>query len=530
MSKRAVLYARVSTDIQRDNYSTPSQIAEGIQYSQENVYTIVGNRFVDPENGLDTVRGNGAVPAYVDDFTSRELSRPGLNAALDFLETYGFDVLVIHSIDRLARDPYIRETLEREFEALGAKVEYVLGNYDDSPEGDVRKDLDATFAKWENAKRVERSNRGKRRKAESGLHIGGGRMAFGYYADKLTPGGLAINEAQALIVRYIFELYAVEGLSLYGITNRLNEEKISNYSGQPNWGISSVTKILKNTIYKGQFFYNKRKREGSRLVLRDRSEWIEVSVLPIVEEWLFEEAQKRFEENRKRRRRQPTRFYLLRGMVVCEECERPYASQTQKAGKHRRVNDAQSYRHRSKFGHCTNRQISARVLEPMVWDDIVNVILDPDALRKGYEASFEQQKATRTRQMSHLESKSRELAKLEQQRQNLNNAYIDPDIPLSKSEYIDQKTRIDDALKFLNDEISELERGLVSIPTPKKLETLEVFTAQIRNRIDNTDPTPQQKRKLLEMLHVKVVIRLDGRIRVDGLFIPNREGLLSTTS
>jgi len=96
MSKRAAIYGRVSTDVQRDNYSIPSQIAEAVKYAHMRRYTIVGDQFVDPDTGLDTVSGNGAIPAYVDDYTSRELSRPSLDRALIYLETTGFDVLDVH--------------------------------------------------------------------------------------------------------------------------------------------------------------------------------------------------------------------------------------------------------------------------------------------------------------------------------------------------------------------------------------------------------------------------------------------------
>ena len=129
MTKRAAIYARVSSDAQRGNFSIPSQVAECQRYIDSCGYSIVGDRFVDPETGRDTGKGNGSIPAYVDDFTSRELSRPGLNSVLDYLESYGFDVMVVYAIDRLARDPYIRETLERELFGLGAKVEYVSVSY-----------------------------------------------------------------------------------------------------------------------------------------------------------------------------------------------------------------------------------------------------------------------------------------------------------------------------------------------------------------------------------------------------------------
>jgi len=109
---------------------------------------------------MDVEKNENSIPAYVDDYSCREMNRPSLDAALTYLEEVGFEVVVVHSIDRLARDPYIRQTLEMEFFRRSAKVEFALGNYDDSPEGEVRKDIDATFAKWENAKRVEPCNAG----------------------------------------------------------------------------------------------------------------------------------------------------------------------------------------------------------------------------------------------------------------------------------------------------------------------------------------------------------------------------------
>ena len=138
MSKRAAIYARVSTDIQRDNFSIPSQVAECVRLAKKRGYTIVADQYVNPENGYDTPAGKDAIPAFVDDYSSRELSRPGLDAALLYLEKVGYDVLIVLALDRLARDPYIRQTLEREFTTRGAKVEYVQGSYEETPEGEVR--------------------------------------------------------------------------------------------------------------------------------------------------------------------------------------------------------------------------------------------------------------------------------------------------------------------------------------------------------------------------------------------------------
>jgi len=114
--KRAVIYARVSTDDQRSNYSIPTQIKDCVNYVNHCGYSLVGERFVNTETGQDVMPDEpNTTRAYVDDYTSRELSRPMLDAVFSFAERAGFDVLAIHCLDRLARDPYIRQTLEREF-------------------------------------------------------------------------------------------------------------------------------------------------------------------------------------------------------------------------------------------------------------------------------------------------------------------------------------------------------------------------------------------------------------------------------
>ena len=79
----------------------------------------------------------------------------------------------------------------------------MLGDYDDTPEGEVRKDMEATFSKWEQAKRVERIKRGKMGKAEKGLFVAGA-PPYGYIVDKNAPGGLRVCEEQAEVVRRIF--------------------------------------------------------------------------------------------------------------------------------------------------------------------------------------------------------------------------------------------------------------------------------------------------------------------------------------
>ena len=524
MGQRAAIYARVSSDDQRGNYSIITQVRDALGYAEKKGCSVVGDCFIDPEMGRDVSSvGNGNIAAFVDDFSSRSISRPGFDAALTFLETIGFDILIVHSLDRLARDPYIRQTLELELQERGASVEYILGNYEASPEGDVRKDLEATLAKWENVKRVERSLRGKRGKAESGKFVGG-RSPYGYVVDEKAQALLAVVEDEAEIVRQVFELYGREGLSIRGITERLTEEGIPSPTGRPSWGKSTISQILRNETYIGTNHYNKFKRNGSKQVQRGREDWIPIETTPIVDTSIFDEVQEKLRRNMAVRRKEPRRLYLLSGMIYCPDCGRPYFAQTQKAGKNRRRHDAPTYRHRSKEGHCRNRTISARKVDPVVWDRIVEVLLDPDNLRKGYQESLDQQQTTTKRQKRRLETLERARQKHNQKGTNLIAAYMDPDIQMTKDEYIQQRAAIENELETLRAEIDLVRAHLESVEVPPEFETIEAFANEVGDQLEGEkDLAPREKRKILELLHVRVFIPGEGELWLEGWFDAPRE-------
>ncbi|MCC6986382.1 MAG: recombinase family protein [Anaerolineales bacterium] len=532
MSKRAAIYARVSTDMQRDNFSIPSQIGECVKFASSKRYSLVGNQFVDSETGRDVAEDfPNAIPAFADDFTSRELSRPSLDAALYFLEKFGFDILIVHALDRLARDPYIRQTLEREFNNRGARVEYVLGAYEETPEGEIRKDLDATFAKWENAKRVERSQRGKRAKAASGKWVSG-IAPFGYQLVPEAKGGLVIDPEQADDVRKIFHLYTEEKRSIREIARIMSEEGHISRRGNSEWAKTSINRILVNTTYIGYCYFNRTKRMGNGRAEKDREDWIRIGCDAIVDLATFEKAQKRMKHNKAYVRKHPARTYLLSGMVFCSECERPYLSQTAKANRNRRKVDAQSYRHRVRAGHCMNKQISARVLEPIVWEQVLEILLNPAALLEGYKRSLEAQQASQARKLAQIQTLEKALHKVKMVRQNLNSAYLDPDIEMSKSEYMDQKVHLDEETQTIENDLLELRADITDIPEPASVDALEKFADEILEELfAEEEITLTMQRQLFEMMHLQVKLHPNGDVKIDGWFnVPENDGLSSRPS
>lgn len=523
--KRAIIYARVSTDEQRGNYSISSQVAECKKYIDSRGYMLVGNCFVDPETGHDSATGTRA---FVDDYSSLEVNRPGLDKAYAYLNSDGFDIVVVYSVDRLDRDPYKLQIHEYGFEKSGASVEYVQSHFDDSPTGIFSKTVIAAAAKLDNDWRIERMNRGKREKARRGLFVAG-RAPYGYEIDKDSAGGLSVVEFQADAVRMMFDAYVNRKLSLNEVVNLMNNSQYRPGHSQA-WAKSSVRRILQNKAYIGKIYYNKHERKAKSLALRDESEWIEISIPPIIDLAVFNSAQERFAQNKLTRRRQPTRFYLLNGLIFCEECKKPYSGGTKRpTEKNRLKTDRQYYRHREKQNLCRNHTIAANTIETLVWESIKEFLSEPDKLESGFKAAREEQINKSKLQTKDLKKSNISIDKLNQTLHNLNNAYIDPDIKITKNEYLEQRSKLEIAIQAERKKILSIEAQIQKIPTKEELKDIGKFSKAIRERLTSTDwsPTPKNKKDILEMLDVRVYLSDDGTARIDGSF--GNSGLLTIT-
>jgi hypothetical protein len=90
---------------------------------------------------------------------------------------------------------------------------------------------------------------------------------------------------------------------------------------------------------------------------------------------------------------------------------------------------------------------------------------------------------------------------------------------MPKLEYIAQRNMVDTEVRDIKEQIVGLQTELEGIHDPAELEVLEVFSTEIRKRLEeNSDPSPEAKRKLLQLLHVTVLLGTDGSIEVDGWF------------
>lgn len=304
---RAAIYARVSTDQQAEKgYSIETQLEACRKYARE--------------------LGATNIAEYVDNGYSAEfIERPDLTRLRSAVKTKQFDLIVFYDPDRMARNLMHQLIIAEEIDKSGADLRFVIVNYDQSPDGRFMFGIRGLLAQLEKEKIKERTMRGKRGKAAKGMVIRNAKP-FGYTFDA-GRSTYVINDQEAEIVRMIFSFLIKEKMGTVRISKELNARGILSPRAKKNWIVSSIYRILTNTLYKGIIYSMKYRSEKIGLnkkkrTLRPASEWIPVYVPAIVDKATWQAAQKQLQENKDFAKRNLKQNYLLNGLVTCAQCGR----------------------------------------------------------------------------------------------------------------------------------------------------------------------------------------------------------------
>jgi site-specific DNA recombinase len=250
--KRAILYARVSTDEQaRSGYSLAQQVEALREYAALEGYEVL-EEVVDPAQ-------SGA-----------SLERPGMDRVRDLVAAGGVYVVLAQDRDRIAREPAYHYLLRREFEEHGTKVRALNDRGDGSPEGELTDGILDQLAKFERAKIAERTRRGKLRKAREGKMLRTSRPDYGFKYDE-TGDAYVVAEEEMRIVRRIF-LHVSAGETLNSIKRKLELEGVSppmnGHRGGVYWTPSFLRNLILDDVY-GRTFSPRSRRWSPLRWLRD---------------------------------------------------------------------------------------------------------------------------------------------------------------------------------------------------------------------------------------------------------------------
>jgi site-specific DNA recombinase len=222
MTKQAIIYARFSPRPDADNcQSCEKQVDRCRQYCLRKNYSTL-HTFVDgAESG-------------------GSLSRPGLQAAIDSLDPG--NVLVVDSVDRLARDMLVYLTIKHNVDEAGATIEYANGSpLGTTPEGELMQNILAAFATYERSRIRLRTKIGLERKRKNGERTTG-RIPIGWQVSPLDNKKLVPHEDEREAIILACSLSS-KGATASGIAIVLDRE-IGLCRGR-HWNARTVRRIIK---------------------------------------------------------------------------------------------------------------------------------------------------------------------------------------------------------------------------------------------------------------------------------------------
>lgn len=104
-----------------------------------------------------------------------------------------------------------------------------------------------------------------------------------------------------------------------------------------------------------------------------------------------------------------------------------------------------------------DREITAVRLEDQVWSEVTDMLMNTEKLRQAYHQAQIVDQENRSRSRIHLDGYYHSVEKFEQQINNLTRAYTDPDIQMTKTEYLSQRVQLEHELVEIHDKIKEIE-------------------------------------------------------------------------
>ena len=234
---------------------------------------------------------------------------------------------------------------------------------------------------------------------------------------------LVIDYSTKDVVVRIFELY-YNGNSYQTISNILNEEQVL---GKTNWRDSTITAILENEVYKGDFVHGKRTKHPT---------YYENVVEPLVSKEMWEDCQAQKKKNS--RAYQRTLTYLFLQKIHCPRCNNLMGG---KATKKKNGNVYYYY-------YCNDCKINLKenIIEEY-FENFINEIVEYDSVVNQFFLPMIKQKFDEPKELLEKEL-NKQNAKLDRIRK----AYISGAFELE--EYNAEKKIVDEAISKIQSELN----------------------------------------------------------------------------
>jgi len=503
----------VSSDQQKENKTIGSQVDELLSFAEQQGY-VVPDEYVFKDEGY-----SGAI-----------LVRPGLEKIRDLSAEGQIQTILIYSPDRLSRNYAYQVVLMDEFASCGTEVLFINSPKADTPEEALLLQFQGMISEYERAMIKERSRRGKRFKAKSGVVNVLCGAPYGYNYIRKTEDAAAyyqINEQEAVVVKEMFRMYTEDFCGIGVVARKFTAEKIPTRKNSARWERSVIWSMLRNPAYCGKACYGKTEhaerqritkplrarggfmvRNGSNRE-KPREEWIEIPVPAIISQDTFDIAQERLKSNKLHSQRNTKVETLLQGMMVCSECGYSlYRTYSETSAKNRiyyyRCFGSDPYRFEG-VRKCNCKPLRQDYVDNIVWQQIVELLEDPMLIQREVEKRVEETRKT-SPVLKQKEAILRQRNKLSQSMDKLLDAYQEGLITIGQL-----RIRMPELQKRVNTTEKELENlKNHELALDQRLQYLdaESFKNQLGVNVNQLDI--KEKKKILRLLVKEVVVGNDS--------------------
>ena len=409
--KVAVSYLRVSTRDQArrgggddEGFSIPAQ-REANRRKAASMGAMIVKEFVD--------RGASA----------RSANRPELQRMLEYLEDHDIDFVIVHKVDRLARNRADDVEIMKALEASNVRLVSTTESIDQTPSGILLHGIMSSIAEFYSRNLAAEVAKGMSQKVRAGGTVG--RVPLGYRNHRTVDSEgremrtVIIDEDRAPLVREAFTLYASGDWTVVSLADYLAGRGLTTVPS-PRLPSKPVTeghlnKILINPYYKGLTKYQGVHYPGRHEPLVDEVTWQRVQ--DVLATHL----------NGERTRKHP---HFLKSTVYCGQCGERLMVQNSRS----KTGDVYPYfyctgRH-AKRTVCTQRSVLIYEVEKKIEEHYRRIQLDP-SLRAGIEELVREEFRTAQSRMEGVRADlKREKDKLERQRDKLMEAHYAGAIPV----------------------------------------------------------------------------------------------------
>lgn len=321
-------------------------------------------------------QGWEVVQFYVDEgISAKDLNRPELQRMIKNLEDGLFDCVLVYRLDRLTRSVLDLYKLLNIFEKHDIKFKSSTEVYDTTTAiGRMFITIVAALAQWERENLGERVRMGMQEKARGGKWVIN-RPPFGY--DRIEDG-LEINEAEASIVRKIYDMYLTGKYGVGKIARILNDQGLKTKSNS-NWNHGSVNYVLTNPLYVGTMRYNYRVNKEHYFEVDD-------AVPQIIEQSDFDRVQLILSSRSTSHPRSATSKFIFTGVLRCHRCGSALSGKYSTSRRGETVYHSYNYYcHGKKYGTCDLPLINQGFLEKQ----FIKLISQWDASKQAEEVANE---------------------------------------------------------------------------------------------------------------------------------------------